>query len=577
MAFAALMATVSCEDFLNRYPTGSLSSENMFESAELAEGVVTGVYELNMYGLDSYWPYNWDAFASVLDPSESSISGSYQYLTGNTMPTADIFLTFWKQYYEGINRANDAINNLPSVPDMTDEVKAQRIAECKFLRAWNYYLLNCRWRGVPIYLENLAPDQYTKPRSTEKEVWEQIVADLTECIECESIPDKYESGNANYGRVTRGAAYALRAKTYLWMEEWALAEADFRKVGDCGYKLFSGSYADLFLEANERCDEMIFSVQMVDQAGKGNAFSYNYGNYCTTGYGYNCFSLNTRFVDSYTRKNGKPFDWNDYIPGYNEMQTDARAAYFFRDGMTDSEKAYWASLGADMKLYMVSGNEARVRAAYADRDPRLAATAITPYSTYTGGSEGTERVYTYRFPYRDMVAYADVKNRNTTTCTYPIRKFVAVGRKYTNISHNPVDIPVIRYADVLLGLAEALCQQEGKWTEALLYVNMVRNRAGVAALNTNEYTMVASAEDLLKRIRDEKKWEFAGEQVVWYDELRWKTWKEDKFAEGNGMLHAWGSPVYTYSWGGEQYWKWPLPQSETQRNTNLVQNDQWSN
>ena len=88
--------------------------------------------------------------------------------------------------------------------------------------------------------------------------------------------------------------------------------------------------------------------------------------------------------------------------------------------------------------------------------------------------------------------------------------------------------------------------------------------------------MVANAEDLMKRIRDEKKWEFAGEQVVWYDELRWKTWKEDKFADGNGMLHAWGAPVYTYSWGGEQYWKWPLPQSETQRNTNLEQNDQWS-
>ena len=61
----------------------------------------------------------------------------------------------------------------------------------------------------------------------------------------------------------------------------------------------------------------------------------------------------------------------------------------------------------------------------------------------------------------------------------------------------------VRYADVLLGLAEALCQQDGKWTEALLYVNMVRNRAGVAALNTNEYTMVANAEDLMKRIRDE--------------------------------------------------------------------------
>ena len=57
----------------------------------------------------------------------------------------------------------------------------------------------------------------------------------------------------------KGAAYALRGKVYLWLKEWAKAEADFVKVGECGYGMFDGSYADLFTVANEKCREMISS------------------------------------------------------------------------------------------------------------------------------------------------------------------------------------------------------------------------------------------------------------------------------------------------------------------------------
>ena len=62
---------------------------------------------------------------------------------------------------------------------------------------------------------------------------------------------------------------------------------------------------------------------------------------------------------------------------------------------------------------------------------------------------------------------------------YPIRKFVTKGREYTNIGYNPVDVPIIRYADVLLSQAEAVNEQ-GRWQEAVSYVNRVRNRAGLA-------------------------------------------------------------------------------------------------
>ena len=60
------------------------------------------------------------------------------------------------------------------------------------------------------------------------------------------------------GRVTKSVAYALRGKVYLWMQDWAKAEADFRQVGNMGHKLFDGGYKQLFKEANEQSDEAIF-------------------------------------------------------------------------------------------------------------------------------------------------------------------------------------------------------------------------------------------------------------------------------------------------------------------------------
>ena len=573
----AIVMLTACEDFLGRRPHDKVSSETAFESAILAENVVNGVYSNLIYDYVTVDAarVNWDAYSSVMDPTNSLCTSKYNYLTGKILTNNSMFQTYWKRYYEGINRANDVINNINRVPDMTDEHKAKRIAECKFIRAYHYYRLNCLWRGVPIYLENLAPSEYTRPRSSEEEVWQLIIDDCTAAIECESLPGKIDKGSSDYGRITKGAAYTLRGKAYMWLKEYALAEADFKEVGNLGYALYTGGYENLFKEANERCDEMIFSAQMVAKSGNGNCFSYIYGSYCTTGFGNSELLLNTNFVNSYEEKNGKPFDWNNYIPGYNEMSPKERSVYFLRNNMSDTEVSQMATYGAKMSEYDATSNEARIKAAYANRDPRLAATAITPYAEYKGGASGAEVVYVMRYPYRNWEApQLDLRGSQTNQMLYMIRKFVTVGRESTNIQYNPVDAPIFRYADVLLSLAEAINEQ-GRTSEAMQYVNQVRSRAGVQLLGTNEYTQVVNKEQMAERIRKEKKWELACEEQLYYEELRWETWKADKFSENNGLQHVWGDPVYTYSWGGEEYWKWPIPSSEREMNNNLKQNDGW--
>lgn len=576
LAVAASLAATGCNDFLDRAPYDEVSSKSVFSTPSLAESVVVGAYSNLRADYNSTTAVNYDAFSSVMDPGDIALSQRYTYLAGTIQSNNDFFADRWKRLYEGINRANDVINNMGSVPEMSDELKAQRIAECKFIRAYEYYLLNCCWRGVPIYLQNLADAEYTKPRSTEEEVWQQCIDDLTDAIDCESLPDKYAANSADWGRVTKGAAYVLRAKVYMWLKRWHDAEMDLRKVGELGYKLYNGNYADLFTEANEHCDEMIFSITMTELAGMGNVFSSTYGTRATTGYGHSQFYLNHGFIDSFEYTDGKPFSWDDVIEGYSAMSPKKRSVFFLRDNMTSEEYANMQAYGADMSQYLETGNEARIAQAYVGRDPRLAAIAITPSAKYVGGSTGADVTYTLRFPFRTVSAPTfDIQTELPTNCHYLIRKFVTVGTKYKNLTFNPVDVPVFRYAGVLLDLAECLNEQD-KTNDAIPFINQVRERAGVAPLNQpgNDYVKVTGKDDMRRRIYREQKWELATEGVLYFEELRHGTWKDDKFYAGNGVSEAWGEARIPYRWR-EGYDKWAVPRAEIDKNSNLTQNPQW--
>lgn len=168
IAIASSAMAVGCNDFLDRYPYDSVTSNTVYKSATLAENAVTGVYSSLLANYNSYdGSTNWDAFSSVLDVNDHNISLRYPFMMGLVQSNAGLFLNNWKYLYESVNRANDVIANIGGTAALSDELKAQRIAECKFIRAYAYYRLNALWRGVPVYLENLAPGEYTRGRKSE--------------------------------------------------------------------------------------------------------------------------------------------------------------------------------------------------------------------------------------------------------------------------------------------------------------------------------------------------------------------------------------------------------------------------
>lgn len=572
-----LTAMMSCKgDLLDMSPYDKISSSTMWTTENLADKGVLGVYNSLRGDFGGLCPYYYDQFAT----STTSRNSAPSILLGTCTSGDWYFSDSWKSLYEGINRANDAIANLPNAP-LSDAKRARLIAESKFLRAWYYYNLNVLFRGVPLYLEPTDLDAYIKARNTTDEVWNAILSDLNDCISETNLPDKYNSGNGDYGRITKGAAYTLRGKVYLWLKDYAKAASDFRAVGSCGYSLFNGSYKDLFKEKNEQCNEMIFSVQCAGQDGYGNDISFRYGSRSTYGSCWDNYFPSADFVDSYEVADGKKFNWDDYIPGYSSMTPNQRAVYFLRDNMTASEIASMTAKGADMSKYLANGNEARIKAVYSNRDPRLTASIITPYSSYLGANGTTDMTFTLRWPYRsDINEPHDIRTDANAFYYYLYRKFVAEGgSEIPNRSYSPIDVPVFRYADVLLCLAEALNEQGGdaNMTEAISLVNQIRNRAGIAALNTNEYTKVTGQEDLRSRIQNERRWEFNGEGVTFFDELRWGTWQSQKFYSGAGLKQIWGAMTQGYSYMGKYCETWAIPISECQMNSNLIQNDGWIN
>lgn len=590
------LSLTGCVD-MDLTPTNQPSEGEVWADATMAEQTVSGLYNgLNHLVKDSYNMW-FDCFSATMDRDANW--RNFGMLFGNQTTSGDGPSWIWHDNYKFIIRCNDVIANLPDVEGIAEAKKARLVAEAKFLRCWWYYELNLLFGGVPYYTEPIKNINDAKgSRMPMNELWGKLVDELTECINEPNLPDKYNSGDTDYGHITRGAAYALRGKIYLWMENWSAAQKDFEKVGECGYSLFTDgpdAYKMLFKEVNEQCDEMIFSIQCIEEDGYWNTKNRGFGNRCTYGSMWNNYLVNPSFVDTYENADGSKFDWSEVIPEYYDLTVTERRVFFLRDNLTEAEIASAKEQGANMDYYLPNGNEARIRKAYDHRDPRLEMSIITPYATYLGGDGGAANYFTSRYPFRTQWIETqnpdgsikrephDLRTDTQAMFYYLNRKFVAEGVSEGSQMGTGIDMPKIRYADVLLNLAEALNEQD-KTDEAVKIVNKVRARAGAQLLNTNEATTVKGKDDMRERIRNERYWELLGEDLIYYDELRWKTWKDKKFFTYddngtqvvNGLRQVWGQATYHYAWGGDHYWLYPIPYNEIQMNPNIVQNPGWN-
>jgi tetratricopeptide (TPR) repeat protein len=415
------------------------------------------------------------------------------------------------------------------------------------------------------------------PRSTAEQIRSYILQDLTEAISKLDIahPD------AEYGRATKGSAYALRGKVYLYNKEWNNAISDFEeiiynKTGNYGYGLHA-NYGELFrLYGGKKSNETIFAIQ--NKGGAGNPYglklSLYLGNVGSFGRGWNNSVPSRSLVDMYEYPDGKPFDWDDTYPGYNDAGVDTRKD-LLQIKLTQNGKSIESLLNADT---------AKILNVYKNRDPRLMASVIVPYSTYTGWQSNASKELMFVLHSTENnggtpdATNGFIPNNNSAWTTYLWRKFVPeanLGGAITDRTQNPIEFPLIRFADVLLMLSEAY-NETGQLDKAITELNKVRTRTSVnmPALNSGpSWLAVTTKEEMTERIRKERAVELSCEGHRFSDLRRWgiaKTILAKRPAES-----IYGSIHYFHEFTDRDM-LWPIPSVEIERNPLLEQNPGWN-
>lgn len=262
----ALIALVSCEDFLEEVPLSQASPENYYQTEDQAEAAVVGAY--NALQREGVFAYKMQFI--INDITRTNGWATEGGLGTLAMSESTNYLhDIWKDHYKGLNEMNAVIGNLPKT-EMDEDRKNTLIAEAKFLKALFHFNLVRLWGNVPYSdTETTSLNDLLVSHTPIAESYAKMIADLEFCIE--HLDPK---GEATAGRATTGAAQTLLAKIYLTRASMAKRDgtgdsaADFQKAAqyaqdviDQGTYALSDYYPDAFIIENKNNDEIVFDVQ----------------------------------------------------------------------------------------------------------------------------------------------------------------------------------------------------------------------------------------------------------------------------------------------------------------------------
>lgn len=271
--YIGLLGFSSCsEDFLNVYPETSVGSESFYQTPDQYEQALIASYEklrsiaVRGFFMDEMRSDN--AFFTMYNGDR----GPYLSTEVMALFLDDETTTSWltndryNEDYSGISRVNTILDRLETSA-LTDSEKNKVKAEASFLRAFYYFDLVTHWGGIPLMLKEVKNESEAfVPNSTVEEVYDQILADVSEAISIGlPVADKFPQT----GKATMGAAKMLRAYAYMSKpnREYAKAEQDLRDITQMNYGLLD-NYADIFELGNKNSKESIFEVQYMDGDGE---------------------------------------------------------------------------------------------------------------------------------------------------------------------------------------------------------------------------------------------------------------------------------------------------------------------
>ena len=459
----ALLIT-GCDKSLDLTPKDEVSDPAFWQTPDHFKLAANDFY-FGLQGAHNYTDINSDiAFGAG---SNAVSNGSFL-----ATPNSDL----WDDSYSAIRSANYLLAKAAESP-LGNEID-RWIGEALFFRAYNYWNLARTFGGVPLIADVLEVDSeglYT-PRATQKETIDFIVADLDNAIA--KLPKQSELDPAELGRVTTGAALALKARAALYQGTWekyhgegdgqeyfALAvEAADAVVTSGEYNLYTGmgseSYKHLFIEEGDDSREVILARRYYI-----NRATHNW----TRELWFNFMIPTKNLADLYLATDGRPIGQSPLFQGYDQLVSE-----------------------------------------FENRDPRMAMTFIVPGTDiFADGGVWAP-------------TYPGFLGTNATRTGYMIRKFLGETIEATQFQ-GYYDFKEFRYAEVLLVLAEALHERDGQISDADLdrTINLLRSRVNMPALTNNH--VATWALDMLTEIRRERTVELAFEGFRRNDLRRWAT------------------------------------------------------
>lgn len=462
----------SCNDVLDKNVL-SAYDERIWEDYELSTLYLNQLYKDNLP--------DWSTGeADLSDESNGDNDTMYGLLTESSMETLNT-------PYARIRRINELLERVGE-SSQTDEEKALLMGQAYFLRAWRYFILTRYFGGVPLIDEPQQvvdnPDIYVF-RDHADACMEMIVADLDQAMA--SLPAAWDE--ADVGRITRGAAAALKGRVLLyyaseqfnpsqditrWQTAYDANKAALTLLEGDGYGLFS-SYEDLWF--NELNIEDIFIKR------------YDYTTSITHGW------------EGATR----PKDMTDGTGGANQPTLELINAYPMINGLSIDDPA----AGYDADYF------------WKNRDPRFdASIAYNGVLWELADNEGPN-------PGRQQWNYEGAEVNNPTQTGFYCRKAVDEELDETFSKTSDMDWVEIRFAEVMLNFAEAAAEA-GHTEEALEQLIKIRARAGIEPGTDNQYGLAAgmSQSEMRDAVLLERRIELAFEGKRYWDLRRRKMFDD---------------------------------------------------
>ena len=540
----ALLVFNACnEDYLEKFPLDSPSSETFYSNEAELSLAVNAIYR-NLIDYGANWlpgrmfPRRLDWITDIGWERYGIDVGTGEHDSESGWPNA-----LWGHLYEGIAKANYLLYNMENAREEVDPEVFNRIkGEALTLRAYFYMHLTELFGDVPLITEPKTLEEAFVSRNTKSEVVDQILNDLEEAAGY--LFETY-TGN-DKGRITKGAALTMKARTALYNEMWdVVIDATERVINSGVYSIYPDYYT-LHTYEGEGNEEIILDYQMLlgveTHGAPQDQLTRNTGGWSVP------IPLQS-LIDSYEAIDGLPIDESPlYDPANPFENRDPRLDQtIVRDGAVWGGYVFYSHPDSAKTWFIQGGDSTRVD----NQD------VLNPYATFSG------------YTWKKAMDPADFDTKR----------------------ESGLNVVLSRYAEVLLMYAEAKIEKGDIDQSVLDAINEIRQRPSV---QMPEITTM-DQDELRKAVRQERKIELAYEGFRYYDLKRWgiaeKALNIPVYGRPQGSFSTQGIPdidedgIPHYDAYADQLRKitdrnfdpardylWPIPQSEIDVNSNLTQN-----